>query len=206
MARLEIIPKSDVRDPKNRRKFVTEVKSVVPKVTGSARTVQDAGDIIQTSMLQAVVTALISVSLLLYLVVRNVRLVIIMLIPLVLAGVLTTATGVLVNLPFNFANVIVLPLLIGIGVDSSLHLALQNKSKQTTPSSQSHASKNVTARAVVFSAVTTIASFGSLSFSAHRGTSSMGLLLMIAISWVLICTLLVTPALLSWFSQKRDVT
>ena len=206
MARLEIIPKSDVRDPKNRRKFVTEVKSVVPKVTGSARTVQDAGDIIQTSMLQAVVTALISVSLLLYLVVRNVRLVIIMLIPLVLAGVLTTATGVLVNLPYNFANVIVLPLLIGIGVDSSLHLALQNKSKQTIPSGQSHASKNVTARAVVFSAVTTIASFGSLSFSAHRGTSSMGLLLMIAISWVLICTLLVTPALLSWFSQKRDVT
>jgi len=206
MARLEIIPKSDVRDPKNRRKFVTEIKSVVPKVTGSARTVQDAGDIIQTSMLQAVVTALISVSLLLYLVVRNVKLVIIMLIPLVLAGVLTTATGVLVNLPYNFANVIVLPLLIGIGVDSSLHLALQNKSKQTTPSSQSHSSKNVTARAVVFSAVTTIASFGSLSFSAHRGTSSMGLLLMIAISWVLICTLLVTPALLSWFSQKRDVT
>ena len=123
MARLEIIPKSDVRDAKNRRKFVTEVKSVAPKITGSARTVQDAGDIIQTSMLQAVFTALISVSLLLYLVVRNVRLVIIMLIPLILAGVLTTATGVLVNLPYNFANVIVLPLLIGIGVDSSLHLA-----------------------------------------------------------------------------------
>jgi len=87
-------------------------------------------------------------------------------------------------------------------VDSSLHLALKNKNNQTQPS---HASNNVTARAVVFSAITTIASFGSLSFSAHRGTSSMGLLLMIAISWVLICTLLVTPALLSWFSQKRDV-
>jgi len=208
MARLEIIPKSDVRDTKNRRKFVSDVKSVAPHVTGSARTVQDAGDIIQTSMLQAVVTALISVSLLLYLVVRNVRLVIIMLIPLILAGVLTTATGVLFNLPYNFANVIVLPLLIGIGVDSSLHLALQNKGQQSQPASapRPNTSQNVTARAVVFSAVTTIASFGSLSFSAHRGTSSMGLLLMIAISWVLICTLLVTPALLSWFSQKRDVT
>jgi len=208
MARLEIIPKSDVRDPKNRRIFVSDVKGVAPHVTGSARTVQDAGDIIQTSMLQAVVTALISVSLLLYLVVRNVRLVIIMLIPLILAGVLTTATGVLVNLPYNFANVIVLPLLIGIGVDSSLHLALQNKSEQNGngQAQPSSTSRNVTARAVVFSAVTTIASFGSLSFSAHRGTSSMGLLLMIAISWVLICTLLVTPALLSWFSQKRDAS
>jgi len=201
-ARLEIIPKSDVRDTANRRKFVSEVKAIAPQITGSARTVQDAGDIIQTSMLQAVATALITVSLLLYLVVRNVRLVIIMLIPLVLAGVLTTATGVLFNLPYNFANVIVLPLLIGIGVDSSLHLALQNKQNEQEQPSQS--SSNVTARAVVFSAVTTIASFGSLSFSAHRGTSSMGLLLMISISWVLICTLLVTPALLSWFSQKRD--
>ena len=78
-------------------------------------------------MLQAVITALIAVSALLYFVVRNGRLVIIMLVPLILAAILTTATGVIVNLPYNFANVIVLPLLIGIGVDSSLHLALQNR-------------------------------------------------------------------------------
>ena len=154
-------------------------------------------------MIQAIITALITVSILLYLVVRNVRLVIIMLIPLLLAGVLTTATGVLINLPYNFANVIVLPLLIGIGVDSSLHLALQAKAGAPAPQKRS-IFENVTARAVVFSAVTTIASFGSLSFSAHRGTSSMGILLMIAIIWVLICTLYVTPALLQWTSQKRD--
>ena len=153
-------------------------------------------------MMQAIITALITVSILLYLVVRNVRLVIIMLIPLLLAGILTTATGVLLNLPYNFANVIVLPLLIGIGVDSSLHLALQ--AKAGAPARKPSIFDNVTARAVVFSAVTTIASFGSLSFSAHRGTSSMGILLMIAIIWVLICTLLVTPALLSWTSRKRE--
>jgi len=76
MERLEVIPHSDVRNPKNRRNFVSEVKNVAPQVTGSARTVQDAGDIIQTSMIQAILTALISVSLLLYLVVRNIRLVI----------------------------------------------------------------------------------------------------------------------------------
>ena len=148
-------------------------------------------------MLQAILTALLSVSILLYLVVRNVKLVAIMLAPLLLAGILTTATGVIFNLPYNFANVIVLPLLIGIGVDSSLHLALQalHGAVKSKPR-QASMFDNVTPRAVIFSAVTTIASFGSLSFSAHRGTASMGLLLMIAIMWVLICTLLVTPTLI----------
>lgn len=200
--RLEILPAKDLRNIENRREFIAQVKQMAPTVTGSARSVQDAGDIIRLSMLQAILTALISVSLLLYLVVRNVKLVIIMLIPLLLAGVLTTATGVILNLPYNFANVIVLPLLIGIGVDSSLHLALQAKSQRDAKPRS--AFDNVTARAVVFSAVTTIASFGSLSFSAHRGTSSMGMLLMIAIIWVLICTLSVTPALLRWTSHKRE--
>ena len=128
-----------------------------------------------------------------------------MLIPLLLAGILTTATGVLINLPNNFANVIILPLLIGIGVDSSLHLALQNKDGTVNIKPKKRSlSENVTPRAVIFSAITTIASFGSLSFSAHRGTASMGLLLMIAIGWVLICTLLVTPTLLNWSTRKRE--
>lgn len=202
-SRLEVIPANDVRNIQDLRAFVTDVTEFVPGATGSARTVQDAGDIIRKSMLQAVITALILVSALLYFVVRNGRLVIIMLIPLILAAILTTATGVIVNLPYNFANVIVLPLLIGIGVDSSLHLALQHKAGSHQDKIGSMIDK-ITPRAVVFSAVTTIASFGSLSFSAHRGTASMGLLLMIAIIWVLICTLSVTPALIKWSSQKRD--
>jgi len=205
-SRLEILPAQDLRNPENRRRFITDVTEIIPSVTGSARSVQDAGDIIQTSMLQAVITALLTVSILLFWVTRNVRLVLIMLTPLLLAGVLTTATGVLFNLPYNFANVIVLPLLIGIGVDSSLHIALSASKAGGSGAQPPSIFDNVTPRAVIFSAVTTIASFGSLSFSAHRGTSSMGLLLMIAIAWVLLCTLCVTPALLQWTSQKRDVT
>ena len=203
--RVEILPANDVRNIQNRRDFVTEVTEILPQATGSARSVQEAGDIIQASVLQALGVALLTVSILLFLVVRNIRLVIIMLIPLLLAGILTTATGVLINLPYNFANVIVLPLLIGIGVDSSLHLALQNKDGTVNIKPKKRSlSENVTPRAVIFSAITTIASFGSLSFSAHRGTASMGLLLMIAIGWVLICTLLVTPTLLNWSTRKRE--
>ena len=145
------------------------------------------------------------VSLLLYWAVREVRLVIIMLIPLLLAGILTTATGVIFGLPYNFANVIVLPLLIGIGVDSSLHLALQSRKTDAGAGSKHSVFDTVTPRAVLFSGFTTIASFGSLTFSEHRGTSSMGALLTIAIIWVIICTVFVTPSLMAWFGKSRNI-
>ena len=170
----------------------------LPVLAGSALSVEAAGDIIQSSMIQALLTALAWVSLLLWGIIRSVRMIVIILSPLILAAILTTATGVILNLPYNFANVIVLPLLIGIGVDSSLHLALQNKTRKTAIS----ASQAITARAVIYSGLTTIASFASLTFSEHRGTASMGALLTIAIFWVIICTIIITPSLLDWFGNQ----
>lgn len=225
-ARIEIVPSQDLRDGELRRAFIKDVKSaalaledsqnqhinaadnggrasgVLSGVSGSARSVQEASDIIQNAMLQAILAALIMVSLLLYWVVRRVKLVVIMLVPLVLAGALTTATGVIFGLPYNFANVIVLPLLIGIGVDSSLHLVMQSRQTQYG-SKQRSVFDTVTPRAVLFSGFTTIASFGSLTFSEHRGTSSMGALLCIAIIWVIICTIFVTPSLMKWFGAPK---
>ncbi|MEP1231109.1 MAG: MMPL family transporter [Litorimonas sp.] len=211
-ARVEIIPNKDLRNETNRRAFISDVKSAAStlstqssnassvNISGSARTIQEAGDIIQRAMLKAIIAALIMVSILLYIVVREFKLVIIMLVPLLLAGILTTATGVIFGLPYNFANVIVLPLLIGIGVDSSLHLALQSRKSDALKS----VFDTVTPRAVLFSGFTTIASFGSLTFSDHRGTSSMGALLMIAITWVIICTIFVTPSLMKWFGRPKS--
>lgn len=199
--RVEIVPAEDVRDEVLRRAFIDDVLSVAPNASGSARSVQEAGQIIQRAMLQAILAALIMVSILLYWVVREIRLVIIMLIPLVLAGVLTTASATLLGLSYNFANVIVLPLLIGIGVDSSLHLAL--KSYKSAHLQSRH--ETITPRAVLFSGFTTIASFGSLTFSPHRGTSSMGALLTIAIVWVIICTVMLTPSLIAWFGPKKNL-
>jgi len=98
---------------------------------------------------------------------------------------------VLFNLPFNFANVIVLPLLFGLGIAGSIHLVLRDRDQY----SQSVMSTS-TPRAVVFSALTTIGSFGSIALSSHPGTSSMGVLLTIAIALSLICTLIILPALM----------
>ena len=98
--------------------------------------------------------------------------------------------------PFNFANVIVLPLLFGLGVAGAIHLVVRERGEGAGALATS------TPRAVVFSALTTIGSFGAIALSGHPGTSSMGILLTIAVSLTLACTLVVLPALMEIMPRK----
>ena len=102
-------------------------------------------------------------------------------------------------MPFNFANIIVLPLLFGLGVASGIHLVLRDRQERAAGpgTAAGGAFETSTPRAVLFSALTTIGSFGAIALSGHPGTASMGVLLTIAISLTLICTLVVLPALLA---------
>ncbi|MHA7873652.1 MAG: MMPL family transporter, partial [Hyphococcus sp.] len=185
--RVDILPEADVRDPRALDAFVDEVEALFPDLAGGAYQAKKAGEVISSAMLQATSIAFGVIAVFLWLLVRRVRTVLLILFPLFLAALLTAATGVLLDMPFNYANVIVLPLLIGIGVDSGIHLVMRHD--------QVAAGEGVfgtsTPRAVLFSALTTVASFGSLMLSPHRGTASMGELLSIAIAYTLVCTLLV---------------
>lgn len=196
--RVDIMPKADVRDFKALDDFVDEVEAVIPDLAGGAYQARKAGETISQAMLQATGIAFGIISVFLLILVRRPRTVLLMLFPLALAAVLTAATGVILNIPFNYANVIVLPLLIGIGVDSGIHLVMRQR--------QIEAGEGIygtsTPRAVLFAALTTVASFGSLMLSPHRGTASMGELLSIAILFTLICTLIVLPAAFR-YEEKR---
>jgi predicted RND superfamily exporter protein len=114
--------------------------------------------------------------------------------PLVLSAALTGAAMVVMGLPFDFSNVIVIPLLFGIGVDSGIHLVHRWKSR--IPGDEGLLG-TTTARAVFYSAVTTTASFGSLAFSGHNGMSILGRMLTAGMIFTVICNLVVLPALLS---------
>ncbi|PQA85500.1 MMPL family transporter [Hyphococcus luteus] len=188
--RVDILPSEDVRDHRALDRFVDDVEAVIPDLAGGAYQAKKAGETISNAMLEATGIAFAAIAIFLWLLVRSFKTVLLMLFPLALAAVLTSAAGVLLDIPFNYANVIVLPLLIGIGVDSGIHLVLRNE--------QVKAGEGVygtsTPRAVFFSALTTVASFGSLMLSPHRGTASMGELLSVAIAFTLICTLIVLPA------------
>ncbi|MCB2097712.1 MAG: MMPL family transporter, partial [Parvularculaceae bacterium] len=123
--RVDILPAEDVRDPVALKRFVKAVEAEIPDIAGGALQTQKAGEVISASMLQASGIALAIISLVLFVLLRRIDEVLLMLAPLALAAVLTTAAGVIFNIPFNYANVIVLPLLMGIGVDSGIHLVMR---------------------------------------------------------------------------------
>ncbi|MEM9669781.1 MAG: MMPL family transporter [Pseudomonadota bacterium] len=197
--RLQIEPANDLRGEAERIEFVDTVRSVAPGATGSARSVLESGRVISEAMVLACIVAWMAVALLLAIILRDTLLVSVILFTLILAGVLTSAAAVLLNVPFNFANIIAIPLLVGVGADSGIHLGIRARRGD-------HAAavyETSTPRAVFFSAITTICSFGTLMLSDHRGVASMGILLTLAIGFTLVCTILVQPWLIDVLSRRK---
>jgi hypothetical protein len=151
-----------------------------------------AGHAVTQAMLQATAYALVALTLLLLIALRNPLDLLLVLLPVVLAGLCAAATAAVVGEPLNFANVIVLPLVLGIGLAGCGQLLM--RARLEPPGAALFGT--VTPRATVLSMMTTICSFGSLMVSTHRGTRSMGILLAIAITWALVATLIVLPALI----------
>ena len=148
---------------------------------------------------QAFATAAIAIFLVLVLALRSFVDAVLVMIPLLLAAAMTAAAMVALSIPLNVANVIVLPLLLGMGVDNGLHVV--GRFRET--GSIADAYKSSTPRAVLVSVLTTLMSFVALAFAAHRGMASMGQLLAIAIGFILFATLIVLPALLAWRVQNQ---
>ncbi|MCK4493945.1 MAG: MMPL family transporter [Methylococcales bacterium] len=190
--RIRIMPSEDQNSIDHQKRFVKAVQAIDAGVTGLSVADQASGDAVVDAFIEAFSGALIAITVLLLLILKSVRNTLLVIAPLLLATLLTGAFNVLLDNPFNFANVIALPLLMGMGVDSGIHImhrlnADANDSHQLLTTS--------TARGVFFSSLTTLCSFSSLAFTTHVGTSSMGLLLALGIFFTLICTLIVLPAL-----------
>ena len=142
------------------------------------------------AFVEAGALALLSIAILLWLVLRRLGDVLLTLIPLALAGVVTLELTVLVGLPLNFANIIALPLLLGVGVAFKIYYIMAWREGQTNLLQTS------LTRAVIYSALTTATAFGSLIFSSHPGTSSMGKLLALSLVCTLAAAVLFQPILM----------
>ncbi|MCH8862300.1 MAG: MMPL family transporter [Proteobacteria bacterium] len=199
--RVEVYPRADLGDQAALTRFIDDVSRLHGDVTGSAVQVKRAGEIVIGAMQQATATAAVLIILFLLLLFRAARDVALILSPVMLAAVMTAAATVWLNIPFNFANVIVLPLLIGLGVDAGIHLVMRAREESE---GDRQILETSTPRAVLLSALTTVGSFGSLALSSHRGTASMGELLTISVFLTLACTLLVLPGLINWAYRKQN--
>jgi predicted RND superfamily exporter protein len=157
--------------------------------------------------MQAIVYTAIAIALVIAFLRRRVSDVVLVLAPLALASLWTVAAAAFFDLPFNFANVIVIPLLIGLGVASSVHIVV--RARETGGEHGGGGSGEAggvldtsTPLAVLVAQLNTVAAFATLTVSEHLGLYSMGLLLGLAILFVLIASLVVLPALMVWWERR----
>lgn len=206
-ARVEVLPTHDISDSREMADFADAVLAVAPNATGAPVTVTEAARVVGSSFLEATALTLVLMVLLLVAVQRSVTGMVLILAPLVLAALWTMATAGLLDIPFNFANVIVIPLLFALGVSSSIHMVSRGQDLVREGASDSAFGIELlvtsTPRAVLVSTLTTSTAFATLALSSHRGLSSMGVLLAVSITYTVISSLVVLPALMILWHRWR---
>jgi hopanoid biosynthesis associated RND transporter like protein HpnN len=196
LQRVEALPRGDPNDNDTLRKFASAVLEAEPNAIGGPVSILKSGDTVVRAFIHAGITALLVIGFLLWLALRRVTDVLLTLVPLLVAGAVTLEICVLIGLPLNFANIVALPLLLGVGVAFKIYYVTAWRSGRTNLLQSS------LTRAIFFSALTTATAFGSLWLSSHPGTASMGKLLALSLLTTLAAVLLFQPALMG---KPRDV-
>jgi hopanoid biosynthesis associated RND transporter like protein HpnN len=189
-ARVQLLPKGDPNDNDVLRSFATAVLKVEPNATGAAVDFLESGSTIVRAFLEAGICALVAIALLLWITLRRIGDVLLTLVPLLVAGVVTMEICVIIDLRLNFANIIALPLLLGVGVAFKIYYIMAWRAGKTA------LLQSTLTRAVIFSAMTTATAFGSLWLSNHPGTSSMGKLMALSLVCTLAAAVLFQPVLM----------
>jgi hypothetical protein len=189
-ARAEVSPKGNTNDTEVLRGFARAILAAYPNAVGGPISILESGNTVVGAFIQAGIYSLLSIAILLWIVLRRFGDVLLTLAPLLLAGVVTLEICVLIGMPLNFANIIALPLLLGVGVAFKIYYIMAWRSGHTDLLQSS------LTRAVIWSALTTATAFGSLWLSQHPGTSSMGKLLALSLVCTLAAAVLFQPALM----------
>jgi len=200
LARVQVYPTENLENHDAMVRFVTAVRAVDSEITGLPVNLVESAQVSWDSLREALLWAILAIALLLVAIWRNLGDAAIALAPLLLAVLLTQVSTEFLPVSFNFANVVVLPLILGIGIDSGVHLVSRAKAEGSTEDLLA----STTARAVLYSAVTTIASFGTLAISDHRGVASLGVLLVVGMLLTLAANLILLPALLTLRLRLRS--
>lgn len=188
--RIMVTPSKDLNDQKNLKDFVNEVRELAPDATDLPVIYLESGNAIVKAFQQALVSALAAIIVVLLLSRRHIKDIPLILLPLLMTGILTAASTVVMDNPFNFANIIVIPLLFGLGIDAGIYIM----DRLHNPGREDSVLQTSTARGVVFGEMTTLCSLVSMAFTPHPGLASLGQLLAIGLILMVLCTLIVLPA------------
>jgi predicted RND superfamily exporter protein len=189
-ARLEALPKGSSNASTTLRKFATTVLAAAPAATGPAISLYQSGEVVTNAFIEAGALALAAIAILLFMALRRVVDVLLTLAPLVLAGAVTLEVCALAGIGLNFANVVALPLLLGVGVAFKIYYIMAWRAGKTG------LLQSPLTRAVVFSAMTNAVAFGSMWSSSYPGISSMGKLMALALLCTMAAAVLFQPVLM----------
>ncbi|MFZ5556196.1 MAG: MMPL family transporter [Pseudomonadota bacterium] len=199
-ARVEVIPARDLTDNRAMAEFVRAVQAMAPAATGAPVIFVEAGAAVVEACLQATALALAASLLGFAWVLGGIGRALLVLLPVTLAALYTGGATVLLGISVNLANVIALPLLLGLSVAFGVYIVL----RVGESGGVAGLAASGTPRAVLYSALTTAVSFGSLAFSAHPGMAGMGELLSLALLMSLLSSLVVLPAMIGEVETRSD--
>jgi predicted RND superfamily exporter protein len=189
-ARVEVLPKGDPSDSSAMAAFARAVLSVAPTASGTSITLLQSRRTVVHAFIEAGLYAVAAIAVILLITLRRFTDVLLTLVPLLVAAAVTLEITVLLGQSLNFANIIALPLLLGVGVAFKIYYILAWRRGAT------QLLQSTLTRAVFFSALTTMTAFGSLWLSNDPGMSSMGQLMALALVCTLLAAVLFQPALM----------
>ena len=184
------MPKGELSDTNVLRKFATVILAAEPSATGPAISYYESGETVTRAFIEAGILALASIAVLLFIALRRVTDVLLTLVPLLLAGAVTLEVCVMTGMALNFANIIALPLLLGVGVAFKIYYTMAWRAGKIG------LLQSTLTRAVIFSAMTNAIAFGSMAISRYPGMASMGKLMALALFCTLAAAMLFQPVLM----------
>jgi predicted RND superfamily exporter protein len=189
---LQVYPKKDIWQRANQKEFVTELRSVDPNVTDTPVQLYEYTELLKDSYIQAAKYSLLAIALMVLIHFRTLSSVILALLPVGIGSIWMGGLMGAFGIPFNPANIMTLPLVIGIGVTNGIHI-LNRFAEEKTPSILAKS----TGKAVFVSGLTTISGFGSLMLARHQGIRSLGAVMSIGVITCMVAGLTFLPAVLN---------
>jgi len=189
---LQVFPKEDVWQRTNQENFVTDLRTVDPNATGTPVQFYEYETLMRDSYIQAAWYSLIAIAIMVLIHFRSPVAMILSLLPVGIGTLWLAGLMGWFGIPFNLANIMTLPLVIGIGVTNGVQI-LNRYAEEKTPNILARS----TGKAVLVSGLTAIAGFGSLILAKHQGIHSLGCVMAVGIMTCMIAGLTFLPALLN---------
>ena len=197
---IQVYPKADVWQRAPQEEFVSALRTVDPNVTGTPVQLYEYETLLKNSYVQAAWYSLAAIALMVLFHFRSFSAVILALIPVAIGTLWLAGLMGWFGVPINLANIMTLPLVIGIGVTNGIHI-LNRYAEEGTPGILSRS----TGKAVLVSGLTAIAGFGSLILAEHRGIRSLGIIMSVGIATCMVAGLTFLPALLNLIGRWRPL-